>query len=188
MDVIDADWIKRRLTGRHGEKAALAKAMGIDLTKMSKVLKGERRVQSSEIPALLRFFESGLSEAAAEYTGPGSTEALDKDGQIVEAAMRLVAPDAARPVPYRITRAMPGFGLLKGDVVILDMDREPTSGDLVVATRLDPETQETRSDVLRWSEPWLLGDTTEDAPVQIKDTGEIAILGTLAGAMRGPGL
>ena len=56
MDVIDKDWIAARLTGRRGEVADLARAMGVSLDKASKTIKGERKVQASEIPGLLSFF------------------------------------------------------------------------------------------------------------------------------------
>ena len=55
-DVVDKDWIAARLTGRRGEVADLARAMGVSLDKASKTIKGERKVQASEIPSLLSFF------------------------------------------------------------------------------------------------------------------------------------
>lgn len=60
MDAIDGIWIKARLTGVHGEQAALAREMGIDGDKMSKILRGLRQVKASEVPGVMRFF--GVSE------------------------------------------------------------------------------------------------------------------------------
>ena len=57
MDVIDGKWIKARLSGQRGEQARLAEAMGIDNDKISKILKGLRKVQPEEIPAVIAFFE-----------------------------------------------------------------------------------------------------------------------------------
>jgi hypothetical protein len=62
MDKIDADWIKSRLKGKHGERARLAAAIGIDNDKMSKTLRGLRRVQSHEIPLILAFFNETSNE------------------------------------------------------------------------------------------------------------------------------
>lgn len=67
MDVIDAKWIRERLLGTRGEQSRLAEAMGIDNDKMSKVLKGKRRVQPEEIPKVLEFFD----EARPERSDPG---------------------------------------------------------------------------------------------------------------------
>jgi phage repressor protein C with HTH and peptisase S24 domain len=63
MDVIDGEWIRVRLTGERGEMARLARHMGIDQMKLTKVLKGERRVQPEEIPSVLSFFDGGDSNA-----------------------------------------------------------------------------------------------------------------------------
>lgn len=61
MDVINAEWIKARMTGKRGEQARIAEAMGIDGDKISKVLKGNRQVQPEEIPGLLKYFNETLS-------------------------------------------------------------------------------------------------------------------------------
>jgi phage repressor protein C with HTH and peptisase S24 domain len=57
MDHVDADWIKARLTGRHGEQAELAEFIGITPDKLAKILAGRRRVQASEVPRVVAFFE-----------------------------------------------------------------------------------------------------------------------------------
>lgn len=66
MDVIDANWIKDRLSGEHGEQARLAEAMGIDSDKLSKILRGQRRVQAKEIPGAISFFEKEDANRWAE--------------------------------------------------------------------------------------------------------------------------
>ena len=58
MEQIDSEWVVSRLSGRHGEKADLARALGIDRTKLSKILNGTRRIQAAEIPRLFAFFEA----------------------------------------------------------------------------------------------------------------------------------
>lgn len=58
MDVIDADWILSRLTGKRGEKARLARALGVGTDVISKILSGERRVRNDEIPMVIKFFEN----------------------------------------------------------------------------------------------------------------------------------
>lgn len=62
MDVVDAEWIKAKLSGRHGEQARLAERMGIDQDKLSKILKGVRRVQAAEVPRVVAFFEDQSEE------------------------------------------------------------------------------------------------------------------------------
>ena len=84
MDVIDANWIKERLTGEHGEQVRLAEAMGIDGDKLSKVLRGQRRVQAKEIPGAIAFFEQKDSARWADLLDV--MEDLDEDNQAKVAA------------------------------------------------------------------------------------------------------
>lgn len=58
MEIIDADWIKQRLTGRHGERAELARAMGVSPDVVTKILKGDRRVQPAEMPLIYAHFSN----------------------------------------------------------------------------------------------------------------------------------
>jgi hypothetical protein len=62
MTVIDGKWIEARLTGTRGEKARLARAMGITQAKLSHTLAGERAVQPEEVLPVLRFFNESLGE------------------------------------------------------------------------------------------------------------------------------
>lgn len=57
MEIIDAQWISDRLTGKRGEKSALAQAMGVTPAEVSKILKGDRRVQPEEMAAVKAFFD-----------------------------------------------------------------------------------------------------------------------------------
>jgi phage repressor protein C with HTH and peptisase S24 domain len=72
MDHVDADWIKARLTGRHGEQAELAEVIGITPDKLTKILSGTRRVQASEVPRVIAFFQRQQqmqhSEGASDLT------------------------------------------------------------------------------------------------------------------------
>jgi len=62
MEKVDANWIRARLTGEHGEQQRLAEAMGINGDKLSKILKGKRRVQASEVPGAIAFFQNPKRE------------------------------------------------------------------------------------------------------------------------------
>lgn len=81
MQIINAEWIKQRLTGRRGEQAELARAIGVTPDVVSKILRGERRVQAHEIPKILAHFSEitpiehdltvqKLLQRIPELTGP----------------------------------------------------------------------------------------------------------------------
>lgn len=57
MEMIDAKWISDRLTGKRGEKSALARAIGVSPVEISKILKGERRVQPEEMLKVKAYFD-----------------------------------------------------------------------------------------------------------------------------------
>lgn len=56
MEAITADWLRQRLEGDRGKKAALAEALGIGKDKVSKMIAGTRKPQAEEIPRILAFF------------------------------------------------------------------------------------------------------------------------------------
>lgn len=68
MTVVDGEWIKARLPDKRGEKAKLARAMGITMPKLARILSGERNVQPGEVAPVLQFFGETLG-------GPARAEA-----------------------------------------------------------------------------------------------------------------
>lgn len=54
---MNADWLRERIAGNRGVQAELSRQTGISPDKINKVLSGKRRVQASEVPLLLDFFE-----------------------------------------------------------------------------------------------------------------------------------
>lgn len=85
METIDGAWIKDRLTGRRGEKAALARALGVGPDIVTKLLSDERNVQPAEFIPLLRFFKISL----------GGPEVPEEFRPIVDAYDRLSEQDQA---------------------------------------------------------------------------------------------
>lgn len=103
-------WINERLTDKRGEKARLARAMGITMPKLTRTLSGERAVQPDEVIRVLQFFGEVLG-------GPVKAEAsttlvdlvaeqlpyLDAEAQAaVAATVRALARpkrEASEPIP-----------------------------------------------------------------------------------------
>ena len=56
METVDTKWLLARMSGKRGEKARLAEALGIKPDQGAKILNGVRRVQPDEIPRLMAFF------------------------------------------------------------------------------------------------------------------------------------
>ena len=68
MEIIDANWIRQRLTGQRGELADLARAMGVKPDVVTKILKGERRVQPAEMLAIKSHLERSVEPPVDDIT------------------------------------------------------------------------------------------------------------------------
>ncbi|MBN8292847.1 hypothetical protein JI664_12805 [Rhodobacter sp. NTK016B] len=75
MEAIDGKWIVRHLTGRRGEKAQLARAIGTKPDNISKIISGVRAVQPEEVPKVLEFFGYEVRPSAQGEEPPRSTTA-----------------------------------------------------------------------------------------------------------------
>lgn len=56
-EAITAEWLQQKLSGEWGLQSALADFMGLDKTKMNKIVKGTRLISSDEADMIKRFFE-----------------------------------------------------------------------------------------------------------------------------------
>lgn len=89
MDVIDGNWIKARLRGYHGEKKALADALGVDHTIVAKILNGKRAVQAHEIPKVLAFFKVA-EQTAIPALGPKYEQLVRDIAELEGAEMEMI--------------------------------------------------------------------------------------------------
>lgn len=189
MDVIDGNWIKARLTKR-GEQAELARYLGLTPQKMSAVIKNDRRLTQQEAQGVLRFFGVKPADPEAEIeTIRGFAESLaerytPRIRSAEEAALGWVRGRARHPEFYRITRPAPALALLRHDLVIIDINLAPASGDLVLCSLGDAATGNVGTHVRRWLDPWLIEG---DQAVKVDPADDtVAIRGPVVGLLRGP--
>lgn len=187
MDVIDADWIRRHLTHRHGELKALADAVGIGADKITKILNGTRRVQAHEAPRIAAFFQKdrpGFAEPAQTYRA--AVTPINPTARMQTLAGAL-CPDIPRPEFYRVSRPAPAAGLLQGDLLIVQLGMSAVPGGLVVATIADTDTDQQVSVIRRYWPPLLVPVCVDDQAPALPADGEqsIAILATVKAMARG---
>ncbi|WP_172794878.1 helix-turn-helix transcriptional regulator [Loktanella sp. 3ANDIMAR09] len=112
MEIVDAEWIKKRLTGARGEKSRLADWLGMPANKVTKILTGERRVQAAEVPAILSFFEEEQANRSAddalpfrinENTGPASDSTMVQLFQVEASAGNGSVVDESDEVATELT-------------------------------------------------------------------------------------
>ena len=94
-----------------------------------------------------------------------------------------LAPGAGHPTAYRLGKAVPGFSLLKGDVVILDLKTPAKRDDIVVARIVDTDIGDAQTVLRRYLPPYLVTATSAE-PSEIADDGDIAIMGPVVASFR----
>lgn len=192
MDVIDGNWISARFTGRHGEKAELADAIGMDRDKLTKVLKGKRRLTPEEIASVTAYFRQstaaeqphiplaiGFSEEAAAFSPQRAAE--------LAPGLRLMYGAARNPqAAFRATAPIEALAILRDDLLICDLGRAAATGDTVILTVADVNTGETSAHLIRrYLSPWLLDALDQGANPLRHDDPRIFIRYPVIGILRG---
>lgn len=121
----------------------------------------------------------GLAEPAAAFIFPEAVAIPIASG--MAQAIAAVAPGLRHNAVWKAIKTQAGFGILAGDLLIIDLGAGPRAGDLVLATPEDPDSVTL---LRRWAGSWLLPETPADAP--ISSTRAVAILGVVRGVLRGP--
>jgi transcriptional regulator with XRE-family HTH domain len=91
-------------------------------------------------PALVMALAGGTSAGTgAQASAPGLSEPAASPWQAppdqrdsLAATLGFLAPGVARPATYRLSRDMPGLGLLRGDIIVVDQRSLPMAGQLAL--------------------------------------------------------
>ena len=96
MTMITPDWLREQLSAERGLQSRLAEYLGLSADKMSKTVKGERRIQAAEAVKIAEFFSvsdrsdlEALREAASGLSDDRLQQVLEfvqfqKDQQAAE--------------------------------------------------------------------------------------------------------
>jgi transcriptional regulator with XRE-family HTH domain len=179
----------------------LAEAMDVNRSFVSDIINGKKRPSMEKLELLIRALGvrpadviidagtedvnskpvQGFEEGAAQtYTFPKAYLAQD--------IMRYVAPNARHPAAFLVVRPEPAFALLAGDVVIVDLNGTAHDDDIVLITRISDDGSAV-THFRRLITPWLISGDVRTASDKVDDpTGQVAIMGIVAGVLRGAGL
>lgn len=94
-----------------------------------------------------------------------------------------LAPNSQHRLTWRSTVGAPIFGILAGDLLVIDMRRAPQSGELVLASIIDNNEAETR--IARYAPPWLITADPREPPI---DAAFARIQGPIIAVARGAAL
>jgi phage repressor protein C with HTH and peptisase S24 domain len=107
---MDIAAIRNALESRGKTQRGLARAMGLDVSAVNKVLNGKRRLQASELPAVLKYL--GLSGDDIDL-GYVPAPVKERGAHIID-----VGPDSFALVPVYDARASAGPGLVGSDEIV----------------------------------------------------------------------
>lgn len=180
MELIDANWIKAHLTGRHGELKELADTSGLSPDKITKILNGQRQIKATEAPRIAAFFQRGTHGFSEETPlfQPAQAIPINATARIHTIAAAL-CPGLRKPEAYRMTRSEPSAGLLANDLLIVELGMTAAPGDLVIATLADT-VRDVQATLVRRFWPPLIVPLSPDDPFPAMDAEGDQTVGILA--------
>lgn len=174
----------KRLRGDVSQ-TALAKRTGVSQGRIREIEEGMTAAPRVDT---LRKLADGLGIAFDELASGApagmlsEAEAQPFDAAPVKGLLFQLAPNARHPVPYRVARDLPGFGLMAGDMLVVELQGTPAQGSLVVATLADPDTGAAETVIRRYLPPVLV--SADAAQVHPLDGGSVAVLGQVLASWR----
>lgn len=179
----------------------LADAMQVNRSFVSDIINGKKNPSLEKLELMIRALDASPSEVIidadfsdipiqppADFSEGAAQAYTFSNAHLAQEIMRHVAPGARHPSPFRVMRNEPGFALLVGDIVIVDLNKPAKDNDIVLVTRV-VDAGSAVTEFRRLITPWLVGGDATTPSERVDDaTLQIAIIGTLAGVLRGAGL
>lgn len=169
-------------------QAALADAIGVSRGYISEVANLKKAPSLDVLQAICAYL--GVTES--DLTGTAQPSGLSEDpspylpdgADRIARATRALAEGVFQPAFWKVEEDMPGIGLCKGDVAVVEhRATEPRVGDLVLVQYADDNGFPHRAFRL-YAPPWLIGGrsmTPEDTRSNSRAPG---ILGPVVGLVR----
>ena len=137
---------------------------------------------ASHIPEI----PQGFSDAATPFTFQEQPVTVGSSQPTLRA---IFGNSAQTPATYRIEVDLPAFGLIAGDVIIVDLGRLPTPGELAIVSLFDDDSASSTTSLHRFLPPYLQSGTINpsDALLRIDQPGvtvRYPVIGSLRGVPR----
>lgn len=179
-------------------QSALADRVGVNKGFMSEIISGKKSPSVETLIAIattLNVKAGDLFDDAADPPPPPQrpngmeeeaqpyTHRPRKDEDQIRALYSGRARNAA--ITHRASVDMPGFGIVAGDLIVCDLARFPTPGEVAIAVLIDTDAGTAHSFIRRFVPPLLLtGETTAAQSVQIDASG-LDVRHPVIGVIRG---
>lgn len=166
----------RQISARYESLAAIARALDIS---EDWLIHGEDRPKSE--PRLKR--TSGFADAATPFSFAGKKISQE---EICAAVRALFGPKVVTPALYRVNIDQVAFGLVAGDIAVVDLARLPVPGEIAIASVTDEETASAVHTLCRYAPPLLLsGQIDQNTAIFRVDDPGVAVRHPVAGSIRG---
>jgi len=183
-------------------QAELANRIGVSRGFVSEMISGKKRPSTDTLQSIAVALDVSISELYEERgtfiydSGPDSgqigfseakpAEFTGRKNLLSETATSLISPDIRHQTHYIATKSLSCFAIQVGDILVIELQHNANTGDLVVATIADPETGTSKTVVRRLYGTILASNNNEEPPIDINENSQsAAILGTIEGLIRG---
>lgn len=98
----------------------------------------------------------------------------------------LFGAGVSNPATFRVTTHQPAFGYLPGDVLVADISRLPTPGEICLVTIADDDTATSHTEIRRYLPPFLVaGDPSSPEQTRGLDQPGLNVRHPITGMIRG---
>nr|WP_306043470.1 MULTISPECIES: LexA family transcriptional regulator [unclassified Mameliella] len=168
-------------------QTALAEKVGISAGYLSELISGKKQPSMSTLSAIAEALEISTAELHGAPT-PSSgfhepTESFVSPVKETPADLRKALMEQPGHASYRVNRAALPFGILAGDIIILELGKSGQSGDLVIATRVDDQGAAETFLARKIAETFVLPDP-QDAPLKSNGAATITVMGRVSAVFR----
>lgn len=180
-------------------QTALADRVGVNKGFMSEVVSGKKYpsvetlmaiAAALGVPVVALFDDAPTDQGAARAEPAGMAEdatpytpAATTHGDPVRTLYASRARNAA--ITHRAAVDMPGFGITAGDLLVCDLSRLPSPGEVTVAVAVDTDTGTAQTMIRRYTPPFLLAGAALAATTIAIETSGIDIRHPVIGIIRG---
>lgn len=127
--------------------------------------------------------QHGLSETAEPFRFQSASTNPDDPLHILRA---LYGTRTSSPATFALKGALPSFGLLSGDILVVDLARLPEPGEIAIVTISDDDAGTSTTTVRRYMPPFLVPGTADNVLDFIKmDMPGVQVRHPVIGSLRG---
>lgn len=180
----------------------LANRIGVSKGFVSEMISGKKRPSTDTLEAIALALGVGVSDLyedrgsfTYELTPDGGhaglsearpAEFIGRKNILSDAITNLISPDIRHQMHYVATKSLFSFAIQAGDILVVELQHKAKTGDLVIATIADPQTDTSKTVVRRLYGTVLAPSDTQTPPVDLSENDQsAAILGTIEGLIRG---